>query len=134
MVPTQVDVTRKRSILVLLGAAFSLGIGGLALILAVVGLLGRGGAADRMSALPNLITGIASIAGAVGYLTFKKWAIPTYTVAVIGHIVSHVQLVMAHGGPEHIASRSWLPVLLPPVIALLVLIDMIWEKSQEKSV
>ncbi len=114
----------------LFGAVFSLGIGALALLLAVIGLLGRGGAADRISALPNLITGIASIAGSIGYLTFKKWAIPTYAVAVLGHIVSHVQLVMAHGGPEHISSRSWIPVLLPPVVALLVLIDMIWEKRQ----
>ena len=79
------------------GAGFSFLIGGLALVLAIIGLTGRG-AADAASAPTNLIVGVASIVGAAGYLAFRKWAIPVYVVAVVGHFISHARLLISHGG------------------------------------
>src|SRR5205085_2890386 len=89
---------RQRSFGMFVGVVFSLFIGVLALVLGIHGLQGRGGAADVATAFPNLITGITSLVGAVGYLALKKWAVPVYAIAVIGHFVSHTMLLISHSG------------------------------------
>lgn len=118
------DSVRKRSFTLYFGAVFSLLIGGLALVTAILGFLGKGGAADIHTAFPNLITFIASIAGAVGYLALKKWAVPVYAVAVIGHIISHTMLYMIHAASGRVSSNGIIILLLIPGLSILILAQM----------
>jgi hypothetical protein len=120
----------KRPVTVIIGVVFSLLIGGLALLLAATGLMGRGGQADIVSGWPNLITGIASIIGAMGYLALKKWAIPVYVVAVVGHLVSHTLLFVSHSASGRVTLGGIVFLLLVPAMALLVMIDMLRQQRR----
>ncbi|MCW3055435.1 MAG: hypothetical protein JWN14_4605, partial [Chthonomonadales bacterium] len=88
------------------------------------GLLGKGGAGDRATALPNLLTGIASIAGAIDYLRLKKGALPVYAIAVIGHFVTHGILFVSHLGSGRMTVAGTVSIWIVPVLALCVLIGI----------
>ena len=120
----------KRPLAITIGGIFSLLIGGLALLLAVMGFMGRGGHADVASALPNLITGIASLAGAAGYLALKKWAIPVYFVAVVIHFVSHWLLFVSHNASARVTPGGAVFLFLVPAITLVILISMVWQQRR----
>jgi len=122
---TQQDLpAQKPSWGVLLGVVFSLCIGILAVLLGLGGLLGKGGAGDRATALPNLLTGIASIAGAIDYLRLKKAALPVYALAVIGHFVTHGILLVSHLGSGRMTVAGMVSMWIVPVLALCVLIGI----------
>jgi hypothetical protein len=116
--------SRKLSVGIVIGAAFSLLIGALALVLAVRGLEGKGGAADVAGAWPNLVTGIASMLGAVGYLRLRKWAVPVYLVAVVGHFTSHTMLFVAHWARGGITFGGMIGIWFVPILAVLILVAM----------
>lgn len=115
---------------VTIGGVFSLLIGGLALLLAIMGFMGKGGPADIASAWPNFITGIASIVGAVGCLALKKWAVPVYSVAVVGHFVSHALLFVSRSASGRVIPGGIVSLLLVPAMALLVLMDMVQQQRR----
>jgi len=124
MLPQQDTTSHKPTWGVVLGVVFSLGIGILAVLLGVGGLLGKGGAVDRSTALPNLLTGITSIIGAVGYLRRKKWALPVYALAVIGHFVAHGLLFVSHLGSGRMTVAGTVSSWIVPALALCVLIGI----------
>lgn len=115
---------RKRTAVIKLGAAFALVTGLPALALALAGFLGRGGRADAATAIPNLITGLASLCGAWAYLSLRRWSVPIYAFAVLGHFAAHARLISLHGGFGHTPLPGYVSILAIPVCALGTLISM----------
>lgn len=108
---------RRRNAGLIAGGIFSILIGALALVLALRGFQGKGGPAELATTWPNLITGIASLVGGGGYLAQRKWAVPVYAVAVVGHFVSHGMLFVMHSG-------ATISLVITPLLALAVLFGM----------
>ena len=122
--PSDAQSPRRRPFSLLLGAVFSLLIGLFALLLAGFGFTGKGGENNVASALPNLITGLASIAGAAGYLALKKWAVPVYFIAVLGHFISHGLLLHSHLATGRVSAGGVFFLMIVPALALAVLVNM----------
>ena len=114
----------KYPIDLILGVLFTLLMGVIALYSAMIGFQGKGSAADMATAWPNIMTGIASLIGGVGYLRFKKWSIPVYAVAVIGHFVSHGELIYLRTVSRHITIANVTVLAIVPLIALVILGNM----------
>jgi len=109
---------KKRNAGLIAGGVICLLIGLVVLQLALRGLQGRGSAADVATTWPNLVTGLASLIGGMGYLTQRKWAVWVFLVAVIGHFVSHGMLIAQHGGQ---VGGLW----VMPLFSLILLAGMV---------
>jgi len=117
---------------IIIGAAFAILIGLLALLLAFIGLRGSGGPADKSTAVPNLITGVASVAGGTGYLMLKKWGVYAYAVSVLGHFFSHIYLYLSHAAAGRATVVGAVQLAMIPIMSLIVLGSM--ERQRRKGI
>ncbi len=104
---------------------FSILIGLFSIVSAVFGLFGKGGGANVSFALPNLITGIASIAGGVACFSKRKWAIPALLIALVGHFSSHIALLISHMHQHRLSVGGVLSLSFVPIFALISLIYVV---------
>src|SRR4051794_13447681 len=88
----------RRTVGVLLGSAVALLLGLVAVLSGVLPLLGRAGAADQAAAVPNLLTGLAALAGGAGYAAGKRWGVYVYALSVLGHLLVHGAFFLASLG------------------------------------
>ena len=120
------ESANRRPPSVILGILFSLLVRAMALVAAKVGFAGKGSAA----AWPNLLTGVALFIGTVGYFMLKKWAVPVYRVAVVGHFVSHTTLLSLRSGSGHVTLPMIVVLAIVPLIALAILVNMERQRRQ----
>lgn len=116
---------RKRRVGLFVVVFFSICVGLFSLVSALFGLFGKGGGMNVSFALPNLITGIASLAGAVACISKRKWAIPALLIAVLGHFSSHVLLLISHMHQHRVGVVEVLSMMFVPIAALFSLIYVI---------
>lgn len=116
---------RKRPKALVFVVCFSIFIGVFSVVSAVFGLLGKGGGANVSFALPNLITGIASLAGGVACISMRKWAIPALLIALVGHFSSHIALLTSPMHQNRLSVGGALSLSFVPVIALISLIYVV---------
>ena len=86
-------------------------------------------ATDALTAVPNLITGIFSLAGAAAFFARMRWATYVYAFSVLGHFVSHgllLNLLYEHFQSDfgRVAPISFLVLGVVPVVSILVLMAM----------
>lgn len=121
----------KRPLIVTLAslAAFALGV--LALVSAIIGFSGRGNATDAATTAPNLIIGLASLAGAIGYWLLKKWGHYIYAVAVIAQLLNHAVLFLSYlsSGRANISGGFFL--LAIPAIPVVILVSMELQRRKD---
>ncbi len=110
-----------RRLIVLLGAV---GLGVVAVAAALVALGPAAHAADRVAAVPNLITGLASLVGAVGYGARKKWGLYAYALSCLGHGLIHGAFLAAALQAGRFSPVSAVGLAVVPVAALVVLVGM----------
>lgn len=83
------------------------------------------GAADSLTALPNLLAGLAAIAGAAGFWLLKKWAEWIYLAAFAGHVLIQALLYFGRSATGRAATPVTIIFLLAvPLVSLAVLADM----------
>ena len=107
-----------RRLLILLGAL------GLGLVAVASGLLAFGPAAhaaDRVAAVPNLLTGLAALTGVLGYWARKKWGLYAYALSCLGHWLIHGAFLRAALESGRLTPGSAVGLALVPVVALLLL-------------
>jgi hypothetical protein len=97
----------------MLVVAFSCLTGIVALLSARAGASGHASATDIANLLPNAVTGLASLVGTAGYFARRRWCVPVYAVAVLGHFYSHAQALSLHGtgGGARLLGLALVPVL-----------------------
>jgi hypothetical protein len=120
----------RRTIGVLVGSAVALLIGAVALVSGVLPLIGPAGAADRAAAVPNLLTGLAALAGGAGYWAGKRWGVYVYALSVLGHFLVHAAFFVSSLGSGRGTPFTALTLAFVPVVALLVLISMEVQRRQ----
>ena len=116
---------RKRRVGLFVVVFFSICVGLFSLVSALFGLFGKGGGVNVTFALPNLITGIASLAGAVACISMRKWAIPALLIAVLGHFSSHGALLISHMHQHRVGVVGVLSLMIVPLGALFSLIYIV---------
>ena len=121
----------KRPLIVSLASLTALLLGVLALFSAIIGFAGRGNAADVTTAVPNLIVGLASLIGAVGYWLLKKWGHYVYAVAVIAQLLNHTSLFLSYlsSGRANIFGGFFLLVI--PAIPVIIFVSMELQRRKD---
>ncbi len=111
-----------RRVIITLGA---LALGLVAMASALLALGPAAHTADQVAAVPNLITGLASLSGALGYWAGKKWGLYAYALACLGHWLIHGAFLVAALQSGRFSPGSAVGLALVPVGALVLLGGMI---------
>ena len=119
------ETSSKKPVSFYLAIVFSIFVGIASILSAKVGYSGNGRAVDTATALPNLITGLCSVVGAIAYYANNKLAIPIYLVAVVGHFASHYLLISVRGGWSHVPPIGLIFLIAVPLLSLAVLVHII---------
>lgn len=114
----------SRPFRVFVGSAFAVFIGLIALASGLMGVMGRGGAADVVTAVPNIITGAASVPAGVGYFLMRRWAVPAFMVGLAGLVVSNTVLYFHHAAKGPFPPAKIVFLAIPPMAAAIVAIQM----------
>jgi hypothetical protein len=126
----EVPSAGKRPIHVWLATLIALGIGLVALGSAWAALGPNANGADRVAALPNLLTGLASVAGGIGYWLGRRWGLYAYALSVAGHLLIHSAFLLSALGSGRFAPVSIVGLAIIPVVSLGVLVVM-WRDQRQ---
>ena len=116
----------------ILAALGALGLGLLAVGAALGALAPSAHAADQVAAIPNLLTALASLVGAVGYWQARKWGVIAYLLSVGGHLLIHAAFLLAAAQSGRLTPISAAGLAVIPAVALLVLAGMLvaWRRGR----
>jgi hypothetical protein len=130
MMNQRASVRVTRSPVLLLGVAAAVGLGALAVFAAWQGFLPGAREVDATWAVPNLLTGLASLAGAVGYGLRRRWGVILFALSVLGHFAIHAVFVLKALEAGRATPISLGVLALVPLVALVVLASMAWQWRQ----
>ncbi len=119
-----------RSPILVLGMLAALGLGAVAVFSAWQGFAPAAREVDATWAVPNLLTGLASLIGAVGYGLRRKWGVAVFALSVLGHILIHSAFVLKALDAGRATPISLGVLALIPLVALAVLVSMAWQWRQ----
>ena len=105
--------------------------GVLALIIVLQDVGGQNKNATTWITILNLVTGLFSVGGALGYSLRKNWGLVAFGLSVLGHFINHGYLMVSliHVGRASFAGLIGLSVI--PILAGGTLIGMILERQRE---
>jgi hypothetical protein len=123
------SAARPRSLVLgLTVAALLLGL--LALSASALGFTERADAANRLTMLVNLLTGVAGVGGAIGFALNKRWGFNLFALSTLGHIIAHTQLYISAIASGRSNLILLLGLALVPMTAISILAAMGWEQRQ----
>ncbi len=126
------DSLHPRPLRVVLGSALAVGLAVLALVSVFFGLQPGANAADRATALPNLLTGIASVLGAAGYWRGKRWGPYAFAASVAGHVLIHSAFVISALAQGRLSPLSLAILAAVPIVSLLLFAVMLRDWRQRR--
>ncbi len=111
----------------------ALGLGLLALVVALESLRSAQDAVGLGTLLLNLATGLAGVLGAAGYAFGRRWGLYSFGLSVLGHVAAHVWLLLSAFTAHRLSIYSVVGLTVVPVVAAGVLAGMWWERRQSRS-